>query len=88
MPAASLDDELMAYAHRVAANDPFQIRMMKAAINNAQDVQGFSAYIPAGYAFHMLSSIGEKDESANPPKRRDRRRPQVHLALENQKQAN
>ena len=38
------EDELrsavIAYAERIAKNDPFQLRMMKMAVNHMQDTQG------------------------------------------------
>ncbi|MEZ4502289.1 MAG: enoyl-CoA hydratase-related protein [Dehalococcoidia bacterium] len=88
VPAADLDDEVMDYARRVAANDPFQLRMIKLAINQAQDASGYSQSIAGGHAFHMLSSIGEGDPAADLPDREGkRRRPMVQRAIENQRLA-
>ncbi len=78
----------MAYAERVAQNDPFQLRMTKLAVNQAQDAQGFTAHIRGAHALHMLSSIGEGDPAASLPDReRTRRRPMVQRAIENQRLA-
>lgn len=33
VPREQLEDKVMAYAKRVASNDPFQLRMIKLAIN-------------------------------------------------------
>ncbi len=58
---AELLDETLDYAHRIAANDPFQLRMIKLAVNQMQDQQGFAAHISSAHALHILSSEGEKD---------------------------
>ncbi len=86
VPAAELEDEAMAYAQRVALNDPFQIRMIKLAINQAQDAQGFTQHINGAFALHILSSLGESDPTADLPDREGkRRRPMVQRAIENQR---
>jgi enoyl-CoA hydratase len=85
VPADQLDGEVMAYAHRVAANDPFQLRMIKLAVNQAQDAQGFTQHIKGAFALHILSSLGESDPNADLPERTGRRRPMVERALQNQR---
>ena len=98
VPAESLATQVQAYAERIAQNDPYQLRMMKLAVNQAQDVQGFSAHLTSAHALHILSSEGEKDpgyalastlnEAAasttqSTPPSASRRRPMVQRALEN-----
>ncbi len=78
-----LNEEAMAYAARVAENDPFQLRMIKLAINQAQDAQGFSQYIAGAHAFHMLSQSAESDPDYALRKPAGRRRPMVQRALDN-----
>ncbi|MDA1003612.1 MAG: enoyl-CoA hydratase-related protein [Chloroflexi bacterium] len=81
-----LDDEVMAYAERVAENDPFQLRMIKLAINQAQDAQGFTGHINGAFALHLLSSTGEGDPGFALKKPMDagqRRRPMVERAMQN-----
>jgi enoyl-CoA hydratase len=78
-----LDDEVMDYAGSVAQNDPFQLRMIKAAINGAQDAQGFQAHITAAHAQFVLSSQGEKDPDYALDRPDGRRRPMVQRALDN-----
>ena len=76
-------EEVLDYAGRVAQNDPFQLRMMKMAVNQAQDTQGFHAHINAAHLMHMMSAEGERDPSfalRHPDKKR---RPLVERALEN-----
>ena len=87
VPRAQLDDEVMAYAERVAANDPFQLRMIKLAINQAQDAQGFTPHIYGAHALHMLSAVGERDPGFDRPDIEGRRRPMVQRAVENQRLA-
>jgi enoyl-CoA hydratase len=50
LPGDQLDDQTMEYAARVAENDAFQLRMIKLAINQAQDAQGYTnhAFAPTG----------------------------------------
>ncbi len=74
----------MAYARDVAQNDPFQLRMMKLAVNQMQDNQGFGAHMSAAHTMHMLSALGEADaDFALKPKPGSKRRPMVQRALEN-----
>src|SRR5947209_7923627 len=47
VPRERLMEETLAYAADVAANDPFDMRTTKLAINQAQDAQGFTAHIQA-----------------------------------------
>ncbi|MCK9496247.1 MAG: enoyl-CoA hydratase-related protein [Dehalococcoidia bacterium] len=51
-PPAELEDAAMAYASRVAQQDPFQLRMMKHSIHQMQEIQGFTP--------HMLSSFSDR----------------------------
>lgn len=82
-PAAELDAEVMAYAERVARNDPFQLRMIKQAVNQVQDTQGFAGHITAAHAMHILSSEGEKDPDYALQVPEGARRPMVERAFEN-----
>lgn len=84
LPPGQLMDHVMAYAHRVAENDPFQLRMMKLAINQAEDSQGFTQHIRSAHGFYMLSSTGESDPGyALQKPEGGRRRPMVQRAMEN-----
>ncbi len=83
VPRDRLDDEVLDYARRVAENDPFQLRMIKLAINQAQDAQGFASHIYGAHALHMLSSAGERDPDYALTRPDDRRRPMVQRALQN-----
>ncbi|TAJ20612.1 MAG: enoyl-CoA hydratase [Dehalococcoidia bacterium] len=84
IPRANLDAEVMAYAGRVAENDPFQLWMTKKAINQAEDAQGFTTHIHDAFNLHMMSSIGEGDpDYALRKPEGQRRRPMVQRAMEN-----
>ena len=49
-----LEEETMAYARRVAKNDPFQLQMMKHSVHQMQEVQGFTAHINSSFADRMV----------------------------------
>ncbi len=84
IPHADLDAEVMAYAARVAENDPFQLWMTKQAINQAEDAQGFTAHIRDAFNLYVLSSTGEADPDYGLRKPEgQRRRPMVQRALDN-----
>lgn len=78
-----LKDSVLEYASRIARNDPFQLRMMKLAVNHMQDTQGFHAHMTAAHLMHFVSTAGESDPDFALPKPGERRRPMVERALEN-----
>ena len=83
VPEAQLRDEVLDYATRVARNDPFQLRMMKLAVNQMQDTQGFHAHINSAHLMHLLSSEGERDPDFALKQPEGKRRPMVAQALKN-----
>ena len=83
---ADLEGEVMAYARDVAQNDPFEMRMIKLAVNQAQDQQGFTAFIHAAHSMYMLNRNGEKDPDYAVKVPEGRRRPMVQVALERYRQ--
>jgi enoyl-CoA hydratase len=87
-PRAELDERTMAYARRVAENDPFLVRMAKAAVNQTQDIQGFPASIRDAYALYVLRAAGESDPGAVEIEREEgrRRRPMVQRAIDNMRE--
>ena len=82
-PKETLMAETIEYAERVAENDWFQLRMIKLAVNQAQDSQGFTTHISAAHTMHILSSEGERDPGFALRKPEGKRRPMVQRALEN-----
>lgn len=83
VPRSNLESETLDYARRVAENDPFQLRMIKMAVNQVQDTQGFRAHIDAAHTMHILSSEGEKDPDYALRVPDGKRRPMVERAFEN-----
>ena len=83
VPRSELSSQTLEYAQRIAANDPFQLRMIKLAVNQMQDQQGFAAHITAAHALHILSSEGEKDPDYALKVPEGKRRPMVERAFEN-----
>jgi len=79
----ALQDEVLAYAERIAQNDPFQLRMIKMAVNQMQDSQGFHAHMTSAHLMHMMSALGERDPDYALKVPGGRRRPMVEKAFEN-----
>ena len=73
-PPGQLEEETVAYAQRVAENDPFQLQMMKHSINQMQEVQGFSAHIASSFSDRMVRAANRAapvtTENPEPGKRR------------------
>ena len=86
-PEAKLQDAALAYVPGVAANDLFQQRMMKLAVNQMLDVQGFAAHIKAAHTMHILSSGGEQDAGYALKLPAGRRRPMAQRGLDNYRKA-
>lgn len=84
---ARLEEETLAYARDVAQNDPFEMRMIKLAVNQAQDQQGFTSFIHAAHSMYMLNRTGEKDPDYAVKVPEGRRRPMVQVALERYQRA-
>ncbi|MEE9253332.1 MAG: enoyl-CoA hydratase-related protein, partial [Pseudomonadales bacterium] len=83
VPRERLEAETLEYAADVAKNDPFQLRMIKMAVNQMQDSQGFQGHINAAHLMHMMSAQGERDPDYALARPEGRRRPMVQRAMEN-----
>ncbi len=59
-PAAELEAETLAFAERVATNDPFFLRMVKFSVNNMEDAKGFSHTVEAAFNAYQLTSMPRK----------------------------
>ena len=57
--------------------------MIKLAINQMQDAQGFTQHIQGAFSLYNLSSIGESDPRYALQKPDGRRRPMVQRAFDN-----
>lgn len=53
-PAEELEAAAMAYASRVAQQDPFQLRMMKHSIHQMEEIQGFTAHVMSSFSDRMV----------------------------------
>jgi len=82
IPRARLMQDVLAYARDVAQNDPQQMRLVKLAVNQAQDAQGFTANIQAAHSLYMLNWATEKDPGFALAAPEGRRRPMVQVALD------
>jgi enoyl-CoA hydratase len=58
VPRESLEDETMALAGRIAESDRMTLRMLKFALNNAQDAMGFRTAVRNAHSHHMLLGVG------------------------------
>jgi enoyl-CoA hydratase len=88
VPRAKLMEETLAYAADVAANDPFEMRMTKLAINQALDAQGFSEHIVSSHSTYINRRLGQLDPGyalANPRDAGVKRMPMVQVALDRYK---
>jgi enoyl-CoA hydratase len=88
VPREKLMEEVLAYAADVAANDPFDMRMTKLAINQAQDAQGFSEHIVSAHSTYINRRLSQSDPGfaiADPRSSGKKRMPMVEIALERYK---
>jgi len=73
VPRTRLEEETMALATRIAESDRFTLRMVKWAVNSAQDAMGFSTAVRNAHSHHMVLGIGgmikAKMEGKGLPKR-------------------
>ena len=85
VPREKLMEETLAYAADVAANDPFDMRMTKLAINQALDAQGFTSHIMSAHSTYINRRLSQQDPGFALPNPRDsgkKRMPMVQVALE------
>ena len=82
VPKERLLEETLAYARDVAQNDPYDLRMIKLAVNQAQDVQGFTSYIQSTHSMYSLIRAGERNPGYAIERPTGRRRPMVQVALD------
>jgi enoyl-CoA hydratase len=85
VPRPRLEGETLEWAARVAENDPFQLRMTKLAVNQAQDAAGYTTHLTSAHALYVLGRLGERDPDSLVVESGGRRRPMVQRALDNWK---
>ena len=57
VPRDRLDAETLALANRIAETDRMTLRMLKFALNNAQDAMGFRTSVRNAHSHHMLVGV-------------------------------
>lgn len=85
VPRDKLMEETLAYAADVAANDPFDMRTTKLAINQALDAQGFTSHIMSSHSTYITRRMGQQDPAYALPDPREsgtKRLPMVQVAME------
>jgi enoyl-CoA hydratase len=60
VPAASLDEETMALAQRIAKAPPFAMQVLKKSLNRSVDVQGMRQALSSHFDVHQLSHVTEE----------------------------
>lgn len=73
VPRANLEQETLALANRIAESDRFTLRMVKWAVNSAQDAMGFSTSVRNAHSHHLVLGLSglmhSKKEGKGLPKR-------------------
>jgi enoyl-CoA hydratase len=74
VPRAELEKATLALAARIAETDAFTLRMLKFALNSAQDEMGFHTAVRNAHSHHFLTRVQEyaqwdKGEGRGGPKR-------------------
>jgi enoyl-CoA hydratase/carnithine racemase len=59
VPLADLEKETLALAARIAETDSFTLRMLKFALNQAQDEMGFHTAVRNAHSHHFLTRVQE-----------------------------
>jgi enoyl-CoA hydratase len=78
---AELEKETLALASRIAETDGFTLRMLKFAINNAQDEMGFHTAVRNAHSHHFLTRVQEYASWDKGEGRGPKRMPGVEQAL-------
>jgi enoyl-CoA hydratase len=60
VPTASLDEETMALAQRIAKAPPFAMQVLKKSLNRSMDVQGLRQALSSHFDVHQLSHVTEE----------------------------
>ena len=81
VPRAELEQETLALARRIAETDRFVLRMLKLAVNQAQDAMGFTAAIRGAHSHHFLLAAGQALRNAGDFRVEGRRMAGVDQAL-------
>src|SRR5271170_6996843 len=81
VPRAELEKETLALAARIAQTDAFTLRLVKFAINQAQDGMGFRTAVRNAHSHHFLTRVQEYAKWDRGEGRGPKRMPGVEQAL-------
>jgi len=81
-PGDRLEEETLAYANRVAENDPFTVRSSKFSINHMMDTMGFTSELEAAFQTYFIRRYFEWSEYKGPD-RESRTLARADVALKN-----
>ncbi len=84
-PPERLEAETIAYAERVAEQDPFQLALMKHSVHQMQEMQGFTAHILSSYSDRMVRAANDVAVSEQPAEGGRRRYLSVERARANRR---
>ena len=65
-PRDKLEEETLAYANRVAENDPFIVRSSKFSINHMMDTMGFTSEVEAAFQTYFINRYLDWSEYKRP----------------------
>jgi enoyl-CoA hydratase len=81
VPREQLEAETMALAGRIAESDRMTLRMLKFAVNNAQDEMGFRNSVRNAHSHHLLLGVGRFLHDSEEGRVLPKRMPGVEQAL-------
>jgi enoyl-CoA hydratase len=81
VPRADLEKETLELAGRIAESDAFTLRMLKFAINNAQDEMGFRTAVRNAHSHHYLTRVQDYARAERGEAKPLKRLPGVEQAL-------
>jgi len=81
VPRAELEKETLALAGRIAETDGFTLRMLKFALNQAQDEMGFRTAVRNAHSHHFLTRVQEYAKIDRGEGARVKRLPGVEQAI-------
>ena len=81
VPRQELEKETLAFANKIAETDAFTLRLMKFAINLAQDEMGFRNAVRNAHSHHFLTRVQDYNKRDEGGTGAPRRMPGVEQAL-------
>jgi 1,4-dihydroxy-2-naphthoyl-CoA synthase len=81
VPRAELEKETLALADRIAQTDAFTLRLVKFAVNQAQDGMGFRTAVRNAHSHHFLTRVDAYREADKAAGEMPKRLPGVEQAI-------